>query len=418
MNSLKERLLESINRNRSRELISGSLRYGDLLSDEIDSVLQSQPKGSVVCINCESPELFLKWLVGCIKADLKAAPLSPDLTSKESKSALSRLSPRVLVTDNDISVIDLVSSEDTESGFLRFTSGTTGEAKGVFVSSEAALYRIDSCKSAFNLQPGETVMWGVSLHYHFVSALLLFIESGLSLDFTGRSKNASIIYGSPWFYEMLSAPELPALRLPLSTTVALSRRTFDRFYKSYGVPIRQVYGVFEVGLALANLDKPLEMPDSIGAPLPGYQVKILNEGLLAVKGPGMFTRYFYPKLETKDILRDGWFITGDIATKTDNSFSIVGRSNSVLNVAGLKVFPEEVEEILCEHPGVKHALVTGDPHEIFGTVIKASIVKAGDVSAEELKRFCRGALSPYKVPKEFYFVEDIPHTNSGKIKRV
>jgi long-chain acyl-CoA synthetase len=135
----------------------------------------------------------------------------------------------------------------------------------------------------------------------------------------------------------------------------------------------------------------------------------------------MFDAYLRPWRRRAEVLAGGWFRTGDLA-RIDSAGDIflLGRSHSVINVGGLKCFPEEIEAVLGEVPGVAAARVSGRANARFGAVPVAEIeaVHAGNPpSAGELASFCRQALASYKVPVSFQFVERIPRTASGKIRR-
>ena len=180
-----------------------------------------------------------------------------------------------------------------------------------------------------------------------------------------------------------------------------------------------------------NLDRASESPGSVGRPLPDYDVAILDDGLrplppgasgqLGIRGPGMFAAYLSPPRLLRDVLRNGWFLTGDVARQdAEGLVTIVGRMKAMINVAGNKVFPEEVEEVLLRHPRVAAARVSARAHPQVGEVVHADVVLEGPgeaVPTEELRSFCRRRLSSYKVPHSVALVSAIPETASGKVRR-
>ncbi|MDG7012581.1 MAG: AMP-binding protein, partial [Nitrososphaerota archaeon] len=144
-------------------------------------------------------------------------------------------------------------------------------------------------------------------------------------------------------------------------------------------------------------------------------------GELAVKGPQVMKGYWNQKEETDAVLKDGWFLTGDVAKMdSDGYFYIVDRKKDMVNVGGLKVYPREVEDVLFEHPDIKEAGVIGVPDDFSGEAVKAFVVlkdPAKKVTAQEVIAFCQERLAKFKVPKEVEFVQELPKTLIGKVLR-
>ncbi len=224
---------------------------------------------------------------------------------------------------------------------------------------------------------------------------------------------------------------MPTLKRVISTSTAISKEHCEKFKSRFGIPVSQAYGIIEIGLPIINFEKSELYPEAVGYALPDYNVEMLDEngtilpvgqlGHLAICGPGMLDGYLNPPATRDQILKNGWFLTGDLASKLeDGLIRIEGRLKSMINVAGNKVFPEEVETILNKHPYIKESKVSGYTHPLLGESVRAEIVLQQGFSQpdiEELRRFCRKYLSAYKVPQQFIFVEDLPMTGSGKMKR-
>jgi len=193
--------------------------------------------------------------------------------------------------------------------------------------------------------------------------------------------------------------------------------------------VSQAYGIIEIGLPIVNHRSANQHPEAVGHALPAYKVAVLNDeneelpsgqlGQLAIAGPGMFDGYLYPPTLRQENLNGQWFMTGDLATKSeDGLITIKGREKSMINVSGNKVFPEEVEHVLNVHPGVKVSRVFGGKHPLLGEVVEAEIVSTGkSVDPEELIAHCREKLSTYKVPQRIRFVDELEMTATGKLKR-
>jgi long-chain acyl-CoA synthetase len=145
-----------------------------------------------------------------------------------------------------------------------------------------------------------------------------------------------------------------------------------------------------------------------------------ESGELAVRGPGMFAGYLNPKLERDAVLCNGWFMTGDLAHRgTTGLITIDGRSKSVINVAGHKVFPEDVAAVLEQHPAVLRSRVTTRPHPRLGEIVHAEVQLReanAPVATEDILAFCRRRLSSYKAPASIDLVAEISMTPSGKVR--
>jgi acyl-CoA synthetase (AMP-forming)/AMP-acid ligase II len=203
----------------------------------------------------------------------------------------------------------------------------------------------------------------------------------------------------------------------------------ERFESAYGVPVGQAYGIIEAGLPCINPGAQGLPATSVGRPVPGYDVAVFSDegrplppgavGEIAVRGDGLFSAYYSPWLLREEITRDGWFPTGDIGSLDEaGGLFLKGRKKAVIFVAGLKFFPEEVEERINQFPGIKESRVVGRPHPHLGEVPCAEVVlDAPGCDLEALKAHCARALSPYKVPLEFTVVDAIPRTPGGKILR-
>jgi long-chain acyl-CoA synthetase len=159
----------------------------------------------------------------------------------------------------------------------------------------------------------------------------------------------------------------------------------------------------------------VELRDDEGRPMASGRV-----GELWIKGPGMLDAYLSPWQTADEICVNGWFPTGDLAeTDAAGRFYLRGRKKSVLNVNGMKVFPEEVEKVVESLSAVKRCRVSGSPHAVLGTVPVAEVVlhPGAGVTARELIRRCRESLAAYKVPVRVNIVDSLPLTGSGKIRR-
>ena len=329
---------------------------------------------------------------------------------------------------------------------IRFSSGTTGESKGVLLCNSTLLERIMAANAGLQITPADRIVWVLSMSHHFAVSILLYLWNGATIVIppshfasdilsSATENRSTVLYASPFHFFLLTSElekiSWPDLRLAVSTTSALQPDIGAKFAEATGIHPSQALGIIEAGLPFLNRIEPSKRPLSIGLPQPTFEAKIMgatNEpvepgcpGNLFIKGPGFFDAYIAPWKKRHDVLYKGeWFDTGDIAVKDEEGFyQLQGRSKSVINIGGMKFFPEEVEAILCEHPAVQEARVSTRQHPQFGSISFAEIVLASQnkLTASELLGFCRKRLARHKTPAEILFVEQIPKTPSGKILR-
>jgi long-chain acyl-CoA synthetase len=325
--------------------------------------------------------------------------------------------------------------EALNPAFIRFSSGTTGASKGIVISHETLLARVTAANEGLRIGPQDRVLWVLPMAHHFAVSIVLYLYHGATTILAPASDpkvmiqmmqahGATVMYGSPYHYTMLSglpdAASLGALRLAVSTAFALTPEVAELFAGKTGLHLTQGMGIIEAGLPILNLQHAKDKPTSIGQPLPAFEVK-LDDGELMLRGPGVFDAYLTPWQPRESVLRDGWFATGDIAEMDeDGCLYLRGRVRSVINVGGLKCFPEEVEAVLCSHAGVKAARVSGRAHPALGAMPAAEIIPQNaevPPAAMELRKLCQERLSAYKVPLFYTFVSELPLTASGKLRR-
>ena len=332
-----------------------------------------------------------------------------------------------------------------QPAFIRFTSGTTGKSKGVIVSHQSVADRIIAANKGLELGSSDTVVWVLPMAYHFMVSIILYVKFGATIavakDFLARNiidvtnrYGGTLLYASPLQIKLLAGESsremMPSLKKVISTSAGISPDVCKAFTKRFGIVVSQAYGIIEIGLPILNYAKPDEHPEAVGYAVPGYTVDILDDkhqplpagqiGQLGIKGPGMFDAYLVPPTLSKDVLKNGYFLTTDTASKTnDGLIKIEGRSKSVINVSGLKVFPEEVEAVLETIPEIKQARVSSSPHPLTGQIIEAELVlhQGVKVDVEDILTYCKKRLSSFKSPQRIKIVDSLPMTGSGKLQR-
>jgi acyl-coenzyme A synthetase/AMP-(fatty) acid ligase len=210
-------------------------------------------------------------------------------------------------------------------------------------------------------------------------------------------------------------------------------RTFD---DAFGRTIRDGYGQTENTLLVGNFPGTEVRPGSMGLPSPGHELAVIGEdgaelpageeGDVALRGrpPSLFAGYYRAPEESEAVFRGEWYVTGDRATRDeDGYFWFTGRADDVILSAAYRIGPFEVESALLEHAAVAESAVVGKPHPDRGQIVKAFVVlrpgfEGGDALVRELQEHARRVAAPYKYPREIEFVDSLPKTRSGKIRRV
>ena len=192
-----------------------------------------------------------------------------------------------------------------------------------------------------------------------------------------------------------------------------------------GVRLNEFYGQTEANLLVGNCAAWPAKPASMGRPYPGHEVRVI-EGEVAVRterDPVVFLGYWRNTEATAEKVRDGWLYTGDQATVDDDGYlHFVGRADDVISSGGYRIGPAEIEECLIRHPAVALAAVVAAPDPVRHEIVKAFVVPAeratpGPELAAELQQFVRGRLSAYQCPREVEFLESLPTTVTGKVRR-
>ena len=338
---------------------------------------------------------------------------------------------------------------------ILYPSGTTGAPKGALLTEKNLATQTAILEEAWGLVPNDVLLHALPMHHlhGIVVAFLASLFAGASVIALPRfeaeamldtAKRATVMMAVPTMYtRMLEAfdrapaekqrawsTSLRALRLLTSGSAALPVSLAERLRSIAGVVPLERYGMTEIGIALSNpLDPNGRREGRVGAPLPSVEVRIVDDagkdcegpGELWVRGPSVFAGYHRREEATRESFRDGWFLTGDVAERNaSGSIRLLGRSSvDILKSGGEKVSAIEVEEVVREHPSVADTAVVGVPDETWGDRVVAFVIAKPGASADEasLRAFAKERLAPYKVPKEFRFVEAFPRSAMGKVQK-
>lgn len=344
----------------------------------------------------------------------------------------------------------IVEGDPSDLALLSYTSGTTGEAKGVMLSHGNLVANLEQQMAIPEETVGESdiLFMGLPLFHIFGLnvTLGLLIKNGATGILIDRfdpipafrtivEEGATVLFGAPTMYlAMINTPgaeqyDLSSVRLAVSGAAPLAPEVLTSFAGMTGVSIYEGYGLTETSPALMScLMASTPRSGSVGLPLEGVEVRLLDEsgsevalgdpGEVVVRGPNVFGGYWNRPETTAEVLRDGWFHTGDIAVRDEDGFYyLVDRKRDLIIVSGFNVFPSEVENALLTDPRVAEAAVVGVPHSYTGEAVKAYVVLAdgADATPEELSNGCKALLARFKCPETIEIVEGFEHLATGKI---
>ena len=337
-------------------------------------------------------------------------------------------------------------------GAICYTSGTTGHPKGAMQSNRSVVAAGVGTVLMGARGPDDRVLNSLPLAHVYGSCVLNAVMlAGSTLIMVPRfeadavlaaiaTHRATLMDGVPTaYYYLLAHPGFDQADLSSLTRCWVGGQTLPaakalEFTARTGCPIHEVWGMTELaGAASANPVVGPNKPGTIGIAFPASAMQVVDiedpsivlgpgeRGELMFRGPLVMDGYYGNDAATRaSIEPDGWLHSGDIATvDEDGYFTIVDRKTDMILTAGFNVYPAEVERVLCMHPSVALAAVTGVPDEVKGELAKAYVVlKPGAVAtSEDLVAHCREHLAAYKIPRAVQFVSEVPITASGKIMR-
>ncbi|MFC4409786.1 acyl-CoA synthetase MbcS [Chungangia koreensis] len=349
-------------------------------------------------------------------------------------------------------------TKNTDMAFLSYTSGTTGKPKGVVHTHGWAFAHLKTAAPHWlGINKGDLV-WataGPGWQKWIWSPFLSVLGSGATgFVYNGKFKpekylqciqdnKIQVLCCTPTEYRLMAKLEslrtfdLSSLHSAVSAGEPLNREVIETFQELFGLTVRDGYGQTENTLLVGTMEGMNPRPGSMGKPTPGNRVEIIDEegkpcetgevGDIAVhiETPALFKEYFKDPERTKMQFRGDYYVTGDRAKKDDDGyFWFEGRGDDIIISSGYTIGPFEVEDALTKHPAVKECAVVASPDEIRGNIVKAFIVlqnpsqKDSPTLVKELQDHVKQTTAPYKYPRAIEFIEELPKTASGKIRRV
>ncbi len=349
----------------------------------------------------------------------------------------------------------LVSSH--RRAMIIYTSGTTGKPKGVVTTHGNIAAQISSLTEAWEWSGDDRILHVLPLHHihGIINVLSCALWAGAVCEFLPRfdagrvwdrieSGGLTLFMAVPTIYQRLIAAweeaDAPrraamtagclALRLMVSGSAALPVPVFRKWQELSGHALLERYGMTEIGMALSNPLRGERVPGTVGRPLPGVEVRLMNEagqsigdeqpGEIEVRGPGVFSEYWWRPAETSAAFHDGWFRTGDIAVCRNGVSTILGRNSvDIIKTGAYKVSALEIEQELLAHPAIEECAVVGVPDEEWGERVCVAIKwKSGnDLPLAELRTWCKERLAVYKIPSKLLSNVDLPRNAVGKVNK-
>jgi len=444
------------------ELDSRSNRLAQLL---VANGLRTGDRLCVYLANCvEMIDIYL----ACVKLGVIFVPINILYRDREISHILSDAEPRALITDaivatdvpiwtpSDLAreaagmedvrpVVDL--DGDSPAGII-YTSGTTGTSKGAILTHNNFAANTVNLLACWRISADDRFLLALPLfHVHGLgNGLHCWLVSGCRMRLLERFEHQTaaaefldfrptLFFGVPTIYVRLLAVDRKIareiggfMRLFVSGSAPLPAQVLEEFRDLFGHTILERYGMSETIMNISNPYEGERRPGTVGFPLPGVSVRLLNHelqpvsdgetGELYLRGPNVFSGYWKREDATREAFVDGYFKTGDLATRSpDGYFTLSGRKSDLIISGGFNIYPREIEEFLQEQAEIAEAAVVGLPDRMRGEVPIAYVVMAAEIDMALIEARCREKLASFKIPRDFIAVEKLPRNAMGKIQK-
>jgi malonyl-CoA/methylmalonyl-CoA synthetase len=415
----------------------------DRRSDRMAASLAYLAPGDRVCVQLANCIEIIDIYLACIKLGLIFVPVNILYRDREVAHIVADAEPQLFITaeprpSGSGQTLKLPSLDGDTPAALVYTSGTTGTSKG------AILTHNNFAANALNL----LTCWQISNQDRFLLALPLFhvhalgnglhcwLISGCRMRILERFDHQTAIqqfldfrptlfFGVPTIYvRLLETPGEAArqigsgMRLFVSGSAPLPAHVLEQFRDLFGHTILERYGMTETIMNISNPYVGERRPGSVGLPLPGVSVRLSDSGEILLKGPNVFAGYWKRDDATRDAFVDGWFKTGDIATRSDDGYyTLSGRKSDLIISGGFNIYPREIEEFLMEQPEIVEAAVVGEPDRLRGEIPVAYIVVREAIDPDAVIERCKAKLASFKVPRRLLMIDLLPRNALGKVQK-
>ncbi|MER7858084.1 acyl-CoA synthetase [Amycolatopsis japonica] len=453
-----------------------ALRFGDTSLTYADvaaiagTLARDLPDGRVAVWATPSVHTSVA-VITALLAGVPAIPLNPKIGERELAHILTDSEPVLVLAEPGVDLpagldglprrdivlegapVDLPAEPDAETpALIVYTSGTTGPPKGVVLPRRAIATTLDALEDAWEWTADDVLVHGLPLfHVHgLILGILGPLRRGGSVRHLGRfstegvarelATGATMMFGVPTMYHRIAgevgedpslAKALSSARLLVSGSAALPVHDHQRITAATGRRVIERYGMTETLMNTSIRADGEHVPGTVGVPLRGVDLRLVDEagepveevetvGEIQVRGPNLFTEYLNRPDATEAAFDDGWFRTGDMATRDAAGYvKIVGRkATDLIKSGGYKIGAGEIENALMEHPGVAEVAVTGEPDDDLGERIVAWVVPEGERPTEsELADHVSRLLSPHKRPRVVRYLEALPRNDMGKVMK-
>ena len=450
--------------------------YGEILnkSQYLSNFIQEKTtSGNVVSILYENSPFFIISYFSILKSGCIAHIIPPAISDFNLKEQINESNPQIILTNHNfeqklkrtdliekaffvetnsdifkLNHNDIFKDKFCETSSIIFTSGTTSKPKGVKLTHKNILTATSNIVKMINLQTNDIEINSLSLSHSFGLGCLhaIFLQSATALFFKntinlkeilkyGKQECATGFVGVPaTFYQIINSftellSSIQSIRYFLTNTAPMKKESILKIINSFPKSnFYTYYGLTEASRSTFLLfNDNLEKLESVGKTPSGVEIKILNDdgkilldeqiGEIYIKGDHVIENYWNNTKADKSIV-DGWLKTGDLGYFDSDGFLFLkSRKDDLINVAGEKFVPEEVELVIKEIPEISEAAVIGIPNELFGQLPIAFVEKNNEIESSLILNHCIQKLERFKIPTKIIFLDEIPKTDSGKIKR-
>jgi acyl-CoA synthetase (AMP-forming)/AMP-acid ligase II len=417
------------------DIDSSALLLADVLFEELDA-------GDVVAIQIGNHLAWPALLLACLRRGLVVLPLERSISQLEREAACAICHVAAIITDKTEDEVSLTKREAAAVDWgaqrpvlLKLTSGTTAAPRAIrFRSEQLVADCVQICDTMGITERDRNFgVIPVSHSYGFSNLLTPLLVRGVPLVLSrdrmpravlndlGRSE-ATVFAGMPVFYQafcQMDSPPLAHLRLCISAGAPLALPLAEKFRERFGHAIHSFYGSSECGGICYDREARLAEAGFVGAAMNGVDIELLESDAamsrIRIRSAAAGDGYFPQPDEAK--LGGGIFVPDDLVARSADGFRITGRVSDLINVAGKKVNPAEVEAALLAFDGVREAIVFSRRSALRNEEVAACIVAEPRVQQDALLNFCRERLSGWQVPKRIFFVAEMPVNERGKISR-